>query len=209
MKISMKVLPNGSLQIEWLGILTRKSLTQRLLEICRRDVTKEESLQQWPAPLFFCRHSSPVGSHQRKDAGLDRTSPSREQIFCSLFTCHWYALLFSDLSPHNAPVPGLLKRVRKHRGTLLLMRSSMAAAGNPCRHMCCAQRSREQQHPALLPSLPSSTCNWNSRNLSPTVLHQKGISIPWSRGYWGQAMPWWYPSQQWAHTTHVNTSMCM
>lgn len=119
-----------------------------------------------------------IGSYQRKDAGLDGTSPHRKQLFCSLLTCHRYPLLLSAPFPCSAPVSGLLKRDCKHQGTLLLMRSSMTAAGNPCRNMCCAQGSRQQQYPALLPSLPSSTCNWNSRNLSPTVSCQKDISIP-------------------------------
>lgn len=116
-----------------------------------------------------------AGSYQRKDAGLDGTSPPREQLFCSLLTCHWYPLLLLAPFPCSAPVPDLLKRDCKHQETLLLMRSSMTAAGNPCRNMCCAQGSRQQQYPALLPSLPSSTCNWNSRNPSPTTSYLRRI----------------------------------
>lgn len=111
----------------------------------------------------------PVGSCERKDAGLDGAPPRREQRFCSLLTCHRCHLLLSATFPCSAPVPGLLKRDCKHQGTLLLMRSSMTAAGNPCRNMCCAQGSRQQQYPALLPSFPSSTCNWNLWSLSPTI----------------------------------------
>lgn len=130
------------------------------------------------ASFFILVQAPTAGSYHRKDIG---TSPCTEQLFCSLFTCHQYPLLLSAPFPCSAPVPGLLKRDCKHQGTLLLMRSSMTAAGKPCRNMCFAEGSK-QQYPALLPSLPSSTCNWNSRNLRPTISCQKDVSIPWGRG---------------------------
>ena len=74
----MKVMSIGSLQIERLGFLTRKSLTQRQLEIWRKDVTREESLQKWPAPLFFRRHLL--------------LAPIREKMLC------WMELLYADSS---------------------------------------------------------------------------------------------------------------
>lgn len=101
----------------------------------------------------------PSGSYQRRAAGLDGTSLRREHLFCSLPPCRWYSLLLSAPFRCSAPDPVLLKRDCRHQGTLLLIRSPITAAGDPCRNMCCAQGSRQQQHPALFPSLPSSTCH--------------------------------------------------
>lgn len=134
------------------------------------------------ASSFIRLQASAPGSYRRRAAGLDGTPPCREHLFCSVLTSRWYSLLLSAPFRCNAPDTGLLKRDCKHQGTLLLIRSPITAAGNPCRNMCCAQGSRQQQDPALLPSLPSSTRNWNSRNLSPMISCQKAIFLPWGSG---------------------------
>lgn len=46
----MMVMSIRSLQAEQLGFLTSKSLAQGLMEIGRKDVTREESFQKCPVP---------------------------------------------------------------------------------------------------------------------------------------------------------------
>lgn len=152
----MKVIPIGSLRLERFRFLTRKCLTQRMLVTLRKAVTREESLQKWPAPLFFCSHLlllAPIKEKMLVWMELLHTESSSSALYSPVTS------IASCFQPRFHAVPGLLKRDCKHQGTLLLMRSSMTAAGNPCRNMCCAQGSRQQQYPGLLPSLPSSTCN--------------------------------------------------
>lgn len=155
----MMVMSIRSLQIKLLGFLTRKSLTHRLLEIWRKVVTREESLQKFPAARFFRRHllSAPIREKMLGWMEVLHTEGSSSGL-CSPATGIPTHTLSPPL-PCSAPVPGLLKRDCKHQGISLLMRSSTTAAGKPCRNMCGAQGSRQQQYPALLPSLPSSTCN--------------------------------------------------
>lgn len=166
----------GSLQTEVFRFLTKKSLTQRLPELRRKEVPREESLQKWSVPLLFRRHLL--------------LAPLREKML------GWMELFYTESNsfPPYTLATSIPSHLQPRFHVVFQFLSSLRETASIKRHycwcnhqwlllkihaeMCAVHREAELKYPSLLPSLPSSTCNRKSRNLSTTISCQKAIYIP-------------------------------
>lgn len=156
-------------------------LDQEVSNLEAARTTEEGSTKGGVTPEMVCSSTLPqapaVGSSQREDAGLDGTFLHRKQ-FLSPYTLAMS--IPSHLQPRFHMVFQFLSSLREtasikrhycwcdHQWLLLKIHAEM----------CAVHREAELKYPSLLPSLPSSTCNRKSRNLSTTISCQKAIYIP-------------------------------